>query len=205
MKSLKQYISESVHIYEYTIKIAGEIDKKFTDAFKTELNKFDVVDMTVSETPIQKDPYGFPGMSNMSVNIFKCRFRYPATEPMIVQIAELLGYDPNKVRMIDTKYNDSINDEVSDYDSQPDVLIGSDEQPSTEKMLSANKAYGDMYLTDIKKYKESRPKNDQEYSVKPTEYVYDPFKPEDSKSMSPMSKINLPERPATSASKKSKE
>ena len=33
MKSLKHYIAESVHLYDVTIKIAGEVDKNFLDMF----------------------------------------------------------------------------------------------------------------------------------------------------------------------------
>ena len=43
MKSLKQYIAESVHTYNYTIKIAGDIDKNWLDMFKFNLSKFDPI------------------------------------------------------------------------------------------------------------------------------------------------------------------
>ena len=39
MKSLKQYIAESVHLYDVTIKIAGEVDKNFLDLFIYNLKK----------------------------------------------------------------------------------------------------------------------------------------------------------------------
>jgi hypothetical protein len=55
MKSLKQYIVESVHTYNYTIKIAGDVDKNFIDLFKYNLNKFDPVKIgEPTSTPIQK-------------------------------------------------------------------------------------------------------------------------------------------------------
>ena len=89
MQSLKQYIVESVRSYNYTIKIAGEIDKNFIDLFTYNLNKFDPIKIeNPTTTPIQKDPYGFPGLENQPVTIIKAEFRYPATEPMIQQIAQ---------------------------------------------------------------------------------------------------------------------
>jgi len=101
MKSLKQYIVESVHTYNYTIKIAGDVDKSFIDLFKYNLKKFDPVKISEpTSTPIQKDPYGFPNLSNQSVTIIKAEFRYPATEPMIQQIAQLLGYQVDMVRVV---------------------------------------------------------------------------------------------------------
>ena len=84
MKSLKTYITESVHTYNCTIKIAGDVDKNFLDLFKYNLSKFDPIDISAPKTtPIQKDPYGFPNLINESVTILKCKFRYPAIEPMI--------------------------------------------------------------------------------------------------------------------------
>ena len=84
MKSLKQYITESVKSYKYTIKIAGTVDKNFLDLFKFNLKKFDPIDISdPATTPIQKTPYGFPNLANESVTIIKANFRYPATEPMI--------------------------------------------------------------------------------------------------------------------------
>ena len=86
MRSLKQYIVESVHTYNYTIKIAGDVDKNWLDLFKYNLKKFDPVNISEPKsTPIQKDPYGFPNLSNQSVTIIKAEFRYPANEPMIQQ------------------------------------------------------------------------------------------------------------------------
>ena len=41
MRSLKQYITESLKSYNYTIKIAGDVDKNFIDMFKYNQNKFD--------------------------------------------------------------------------------------------------------------------------------------------------------------------
>jgi hypothetical protein len=39
-------------------------------------------------------------------------FRYPAIEPQIQQIAQLLGLDPNRVRMLTVPYEDS-NDKLT--------------------------------------------------------------------------------------------
>jgi hypothetical protein len=45
MRSLKQYITESVHTYDCTIKIAGEVDKNFLDLFRMNLKKFDPIEI----------------------------------------------------------------------------------------------------------------------------------------------------------------
>ena len=207
MKSLKHYIVESVHTYNYTIKIAGNVDKNFIDLFKYNLKKFDPVKIDEPKsTPIQKDPYGFPNLSNQSVTIIKAEFRYPATEPMIQQIAQLLGYQVDMVRVITSDYNDSINSESAGYANEmshnPLLLHPElEEQPGAKE---ANKAYGDSYLTSIKDQMKGS-EIDIPYAGTRTPDSFDPFKPYlDDKKMgdkSPMSTITRPAKPATGARK----
>jgi len=206
MKSLKQYIAESVHTYNYTIKIAGDVDKNWLDMFKYNLNKFDPIRISEpTKTPIQKDPYGFPNLANQSVTIIKADFRYPATEPMIQQIAQLLGYNVDMVRVISTKYDDSINSEVEGYANQmknSPVLTHEEmeEQPGAKE---ASKAYGDSYLNSIKDQTKDS-KIDIPYEGKKTPDAFDPFKiiPQDpTGAKSPMSTITRQPKPATGASK----
>lgn len=205
MKSLKQYIVESVHTYNYTIKIAGEIDKNFMDLFKYNLNKFDPVKISDPvTTPIQKSPYGFPNLSNLPVNIIKAEFRYPATEPMIQQIAQLLGYNVNMVRVIGTKFDDSINSEAEGYANEADhnpLLLHTEleEQPGAKE---ASKEYSKSYLDSIKK-QSAESKIDIPYEGKKTPDAFDPFKPyldnDPRGAKSPMSNIKRPPKPKTGA------
>ena len=204
MQSLKQYIVESVRSYNYTIKIAGEVDKHFIDLFKYNLNKFDPIKIEEpTTTPIQKDPYGFPGVTNQPVTIIKAEFRYPATEPMIQQIAMLLGHNINMVRATTTDFNDSINAENDKFANQADhnPLLNHPELEDNGK--DAAKAYGGSYLDSIKKQTEGS-KIDIPYEGKKTPDSFDPFKQPviDKKGTeSPMSKITRPAKPATGSSK----
>lgn len=205
MRSLKQYIVESVHTYNYTIKIAGEVDKNFLDLFAYNLKKFDPIKIdTPTTTPIQKSPYGFPNMSNQSVTIMKVEFRYPATEPMIQQIAQLLGYNVNAVRVIGTNFNDSIDSEQEQYLNQMDndPLLTKEEMGSASGAEEASKAYGNSYLDSIK----DQSKNDKiemQYEGPKTPDAFDPFKPETYMATmgkeSPMTKITRPAKPKTGA------
>lgn len=204
MISLKTYIAESVRSYNYTIKIAGEVDKNFIDLFKYNLNKFDPIKISdPTTTPVQKDPYGFPGLSNQPVTIIKAEFRYPATEPMIQQIAQLLGYNINMVRATTTDFNDSINAENDKFANQADhnPLLNHPELEDNGK--EAAKAYGNSYLDSIKKQAEGS-KIDIPYAAKKTPDAFDPFKQPIMDKLgndSPMSKMIRPARPATGARK----
>ena len=206
MRSLKQYITESLKSYNYTIKIAGDVDKNFIDMFKYNLNKFDPIRISDPvKTPIQKDPYGFPNLANQSVTIIKADFRYPATEPMIQQIAQLLGYNVNMVRVISSQYDDSINSEAEGYanEMKDSPLLTHEEMGEQPGAKEANKAYGDSYLTSIKGQMKGST-IDIPYAGQKTPNSFDPFKPylDDKKlgDKSPMSTITRPPKPATGAS-----
>ena len=198
---------ESVHTYNYTIKIAGQVDKNFLDMFKYNLNKFDPVNISEPKsTPIQKDPYGFPNLNNQSVTIIKAEFRYPATEPMIQQIAQLLGYQVDMVRVVSSNFDDSINSEMVGYENEMShtPLLNHPELEEQPGAKEANKAYGDSYLQSIKDQAKDS-KINIPYAGKETPDSFDPFKPYlDDKKMgdkSPMSTITRPAKPATGARK----
>jgi hypothetical protein len=195
MKSLRHYLTESVHTYRYTIKIAGDVDKNFIDMFKYNLNKFDPVKIEDPKTtPVQKDPYGFPELQNESVTIIKAEFKYPATEPQIQQIAQLLGRNINMVRVVTTDYNDSINSEAEKYANQPNPVLDHPELEDNGK--EASKDYANQYLDKVVPKK---PSIDIPYAGQKT-----PTAQKDNKEvshMSPMSKINLPARPQTGSRK----
>jgi len=198
MKSLRQYLTESARTYRYTIKIAGDIDSKFMDMFKYNLNKFDPV--TVSDpksTPIQKDPYGFPDHENTSVNIIKAEFKYPATEPMIQQIAQLLGKNINAIRVYTQDHEDSINSEAEGYANQPDTLLTEPDMENNPTSKQASKDYANQYLDKVMPKK---PSIDIPYDGKKTATIKNNSK-EGIQTKSPMSNINRPPKPSTGASK----
>jgi hypothetical protein len=62
-------------------------------------------------TPIQIIPTDFPNNKNDSVTMFDVSFKYPAIEPQIKQLAQLLGFDPNHIVMQTTPHVDGLVDE----------------------------------------------------------------------------------------------
>jgi len=205
MRSLKQYIAESVKTYNYTIKIAGEVDKNFVDLFKYNLNKFEPVKLSdAKSTPIQKDPYGFPNLQNQPITIIKAEFRYPATEPMIQQIAQLLGYNVNMVRVIGSQFDDSINSEMDGYanEMREEPILTHEEMGEQPGAKEASKEYGASYLPSIKKQAEGN-EIKMEYATKETKDAFDPWRPYLSDASlgakSPMTTITRPAKPETGA------
>lgn len=150
MKSFRKYLAESVRTYHYKIKVAGQPDSKWLDMFCYNLQKFDPVRISDPKTtPVQKAPYGFPGLENQAITIIDVEFRYPAIEPMIKQVARLLNYDENMVRMIQANYDDSVTAEEEMYGNQmkDSPVLSHEEMPDNGKL--ASKEYGEQYLPNI--------------------------------------------------------
>jgi hypothetical protein len=161
MKSFKKYLAESIRTYNYKIKIAGQPDANWLDMFCYNLSKFDPVKISNPKTtPIQKDPYGFPDLENHAITIIDVEFRYPAIEPMIKQVARMLNYDENLVRMIQANYDDSINGEEEQYANQMShspTLTHQEMEDAGDVAAAASQAYGDSYLPEIfKNYDEEK-------------------------------------------------
>jgi hypothetical protein len=206
MKTFRHYLAESVHTYKYKIKIAGETPKNFIEMFSYNLQKFDpTVIGKPKTTPIQKDPYGFPGLKDQAITIIDVEFRYPATEPMIQQVARLLGVDENNVRMIQANYDDSINSEAGAYENEAShsPLLMHTELEEMPGAKEAAKAYGDSYLQSIKKqHQDANDEVDIPYAAPKTKPAFDPFTPYlATDKNSPMTKISRPPKPETGATR----
>lgn len=204
MKNFRHYLAESVRTYKYKVKIAGDPDAKFLQLLTANLAKFDPVKIgDPKSTPVQKSPYGFPNLENQSITILDCEFRYPCTEPMVIQMVQLLGYDPNKVRLVQTEFDDGINQEVEMYANQASPVLDQEEMPDNGK--EASKQYANQYLDKLvpKKSTFNIP-----FAAKPTkeENTIDEIRKMQSSvgKDSPMTKINRPMRPATGSRGESK-
>jgi hypothetical protein len=201
MKSFKQYLMESVRTYNYKIKVAGDPGKNWIDMFRLNLQKFDPVKVgEPKKTPIQKEPFGFPQLKNEQVTIFDVEFKYPCTEPMIKQLARLLNYDENLVRMVQRDFDDSINKEAEQFENQVEHSPVLTHEELEDAGKEASKDYADQYLTKIKKEAEKEDKVEMKYAAPKTKPAEDSRKvPGNTKS--PLSTITRPERPPTGSSK----
>jgi hypothetical protein len=146
MKNFKDYLAESERTYNYRIKIVGDTPSGLVKALEEKLQQFDVIKMSdVKTTPVQSKPADFPAFENDRVSSMDVEFRYPAIEPQIQQIAQLLGLDPNRIRLLTTAYEDSMAEEKQKVEDQnKDLLTDTDfpapdaEQKALSKDYSAN-------------------------------------------------------------------
>jgi hypothetical protein len=80
MKTFREYLIESKKIYNFKVKIAGEIPKEFESELKQRLEKYKVITFEkLATTPVQKLPIDFPNIANTEVTVYSVIVEYPVT------------------------------------------------------------------------------------------------------------------------------
>ena len=140
MKTFAKYLAESERTYTYRIKMVGDVPADFVRDLRDKLAQFDVVDMSAAKTtPVRKVNPDFPAFPNESMSIIDVEFRYPAIEPQIKQIAQILGLDPNRIVMNTVGYEDSLRDESEKISDQNHDLLKDTEYPAPDSEQRALK------------------------------------------------------------------
>ena len=147
MKKFQEYLAESERTYRYRIKIVGDVAPDFVKQLNEKLKQFDPVKIgTPKTTPVQLKPADFPKHSNDSVTSMDCEFRYPAIEPQIKQIAQLLFLDPNRIIMLTTPHEDSMDVEREKIaDENKDLLTDTDYPAPDKEQKALSKDYAAPY------------------------------------------------------------
>jgi len=131
MKKFHHYLAESERTYDYRIKILGDVPPTFIKDLEQKLEQFDIVRMSGKKTtPVQRLLKDFPNEENDMVTSVDVSFRYPAIEPQIQQLAQLLGLSPNRIRLLTQPYVDSIDNEISEINTQNKDLIADTDYPA---------------------------------------------------------------------------
>ena len=142
MKNFQQYLAESERTYNYRIKIVGDIAPDFVKQLEEKLKQFDIVKISKPKsTPVQLQPADFPKHSNDSVTSIDVEFRYPAIEPQIKQLAQLLFMDPNRIIMLTTPHEDGMDTERERVAAQNKNLLDTDYPADTPEQNALKKDY----------------------------------------------------------------
>ena len=146
MKPFAKYLTESEKTYNYRIKMVGDVPSMFVKKLEGKLAQFDVVKMSKPKTtPVRKEIPDFPAFPNQPMSIVDVEFRYPAIEPQIKQLAQLLGMDPNRILMNTLPYEESMNDESRKIGDQNRDLLDKPDYPAPDaeqRALSKDYATG---------------------------------------------------------------
>lgn len=101
MSTFKQYLAESTKVYNFKVKIAGDVDKKVSEQIRIALSKYDCGKVSgAKRTPITETPLDFPDQRYSHVNIFDITCNYPTTaHEMGVLLAEKLQINASRIRV----------------------------------------------------------------------------------------------------------
>ena len=133
MKNFKDYLAESERTYSYRIKVVGDIAPDFVKMLEEKLKQFDPVKISaVKKTPIQLKPADFPAHANESVSSMDVEFRYPAIEPQIKEIAQLLFLDPNRIIMLTIPHEDGMDSEREKVAAENKNLLTDTDYPAPD-------------------------------------------------------------------------
>ena len=198
MKNFQQYLAESERSYNYRIKIVGDIDGGWLKQLEEKCNQFDIVKWgSKKTTPVQLKPADFPKHANDSVTSVDVEFRYPAIEPQIKQLAQLLFLDPNRIIMLTTPHEESMDVERKKVEDQNKDLLTDTDYPAPD---AEQQALSKDYSADPYKHAVLQNAYRSDFTVAggktpPARTTTDlPMG-----TTSPMTKVKRPPRPATGA------
>lgn len=156
MKSFKHYLTESKKVYEFKVKIAGDLPQGFDKALKLSLAKFNVESVSkATRTPIQESPVDFPQVKHKEVTVFSVGLSYPTTSPIVKQaISQILNIEESRV-LVRTNSEDA--EAVMNAESllAPDgdgALLGTEYEASDNQALVGDK-HAMSFLKDLGKSK----------------------------------------------------
>jgi len=140
MKPFAKYLAENERTYNYRIKVVGDVPQGFFKELQKKCGQFDVVKFGQTKTtPVRKQIPDFPAFPNQSMNIVDVEFKYPAIEPQIKQLAQILGLDPNRIVMNTTPYEESLTDENKKIEGQNKDLLDDPTYPASDAEQKALK------------------------------------------------------------------
>ena len=198
MKNFQQYLAEIERTYNYRIKIVGDIDSGWLKQLEEKCKQFDIVSWGKTKTtPVQLAPADFPKHANDSVTSLDVEFRYPAIEPQIKQLAQLLFLDPNRIIMLTSPHEESMDVERTKIEDQNKDLLTDTNFPAPD---AEQKALSKDYSADP--YQHAVLKNAYRSDFTVAGGKTPPAVTTNDLPMgntSPMTKVKRPPRPATGA------
>jgi hypothetical protein len=110
MKSFKEYLTESKKVYEFKIKIAGDMGKDVAKKIKEALDCYKVESCSAGKRlPIAETHSDFPEVKNTSVTIFDVCLAYPTTSQVVrAALAERLKISADLLRVRNLKEEEEI-------------------------------------------------------------------------------------------------
>ena len=156
MKTFKEYLTESKKVYNFKVKVAGEIPEKFQEGLKARLGRCGVMKVEkLSTTPIQESPLDFPELKNMEVTVFEVICEYPVTSPEIAVDIKNMGLDEACFRVRGAGEPTEQEQILANNEPSGEALLGDNDMDSGSTKVKHKDYFGDDFnkgfLKDLSK------------------------------------------------------
>jgi hypothetical protein len=171
MKNFKEYLAESKKVYNFKIKVAGELPENFQERLKVQLDRCKVVTFEKqATTPIQKFPLDFPGMTNKEVHVFEVICEYPITAPEISENVKSLGINDDCFRVRGAGEPSELDQLMLDNEPTGTALLDEVDMDKSAGKVKHKDYFGDDFnkgfLKDLQKAAKERIKDNGEKEYK---------------------------------------
>ena len=124
MKTLKEYLAESVKEYKYKVKILGEVEDGMMDTIENELKRYDLKTMSSpTKTIFQKQPLDFDEGVSGEVNIASFTTGLPLSKDTVRdRIAHQLGITERYIKI--RSENDPLEYDLVDNNIDTEIVVG---------------------------------------------------------------------------------
>ena len=124
MKTLKEYLAESVKEYNYKVKILGEVEDGMMDTIENELKRYDLKTMSSpTKTIFQKQPLDFDEGVSGEVNIASFTTGLPLSKDTVRdRIAHNLGITERYIKI--RSENDPLEYDLVDNNVDTEIVVG---------------------------------------------------------------------------------
>ena len=124
MKTLKEYLAESVKEYSYKIKILGEVEDGMMDTIENELKRYDLKTIgSPTKTIFQKQPLDFDEGVSGEVNIASFTTGLPLSKDTVRdRIAHNLGMPERYIKI--RSENDPLEYDLVDNNVDTEIVVG---------------------------------------------------------------------------------
>lgn len=174
MKSFKEFLTESAKTYKFKIRVAGELPEHFVDHMKSNLAKYEVLNLSAGKTtPITEKPLDFPRLQNMEVTHYEVELKYPATSHVLERyLVDNCSIDHS--RIIVRGENDPIEAQQEEKDDKPyEALLTTEELGGESAQESVGEGRVMNLLKELEVARKERDINPIESAVKGESKVMD--------------------------------
>lgn len=162
MKTFKEYLTESAKVYNFKIKVAGQIPEGFEDKLKNSLERCKVVSFKkMTTTPVQQVPLDFPTLSNVEVTVYEAIVEYPTTAPQIAADIREMGLKEEYFRVRGAGEPSEVDQLVQEQEPTGQALLQDPSYKETENVKHKDyfgADYNKTFLKDLEKTAKERRK-----------------------------------------------